>query len=213
MWEETVGFDLKVELDPATMPHALRRLSDGTFEVSPVAWVEREVGDDVTNPLPSIVGQKTNKTVFFRNRFVFLAGENCVFSRANEYWNLFGLTAKTIVDSDPIDLLVASTYPSVLFDAIDRAPGNGEPPRAVEAHLRPIKLTLIKFKQPFPLKWRRGGKGSVDVGEGIGGAVVAACFEAVRAGLRVAGRVASRAARASHAGRVHRTRRGPERHC
>jgi len=46
-----------------------------------------------------------------------------VFSRANEYWNLFGLTAKTIVDSDPIDLLVASTYPSVLFDAIDTAPG------------------------------------------------------------------------------------------
>ena len=123
VWEETVGFDLKVELDPTTMPYALRRLSDGTFEVSPVAWVEREVGDDVTNPLPSIVGQKTNKTVFFRNRFVFLAGENCVFSRANEYWNLFGLTAKTIVDSDPIDLLVASTYPSVLFDAIDTAPG------------------------------------------------------------------------------------------
>ena len=123
VWEETVGFDLKVELDPFTMPHAIRRLSDGTFEVSPVAWVEREVGDNITNPLPSIVGQPINKTVFFRNRFVFLAGENCVFSRANEYWNLFGLTAKTIVDSDPIDILVASTYPSVLYDAIDTAPG------------------------------------------------------------------------------------------
>ena len=123
VWEETVGPDLKIEIDPLTMPHAIRRLSDGTFEVSPVAWVEREVGDNITNPLPSMIGQKINKTVFFRNRFVFLSGENCFFSRANEYWNLFGLTAKTIVDSDPIDILVASTYPSILYDAIDTAPG------------------------------------------------------------------------------------------
>ena len=63
VWEETVGFDLKVELDPLTMPHCIRRLADGTFEVSPIAWVEREVGDNITNPLPSLVGQKINDCV------------------------------------------------------------------------------------------------------------------------------------------------------
>jgi hypothetical protein len=123
IWEETIGPDLEYEIDSTTMPHIIRRIADGTFEVSPIKWGDREVGDNVTNPIPTIIGQRINKAMFFRNRMVFLAGENVLFSVANEYFNLFGLTAKTIVDSDPIDLLVASTYPSILYDAIATAAG------------------------------------------------------------------------------------------
>tara|TARA_B100000530_G_scaffold77341_1_gene46378 strand:- start:9549 stop:12593 length:3045 start_codon:yes stop_codon:yes gene_type:complete len=123
VWEETVAPGIEIEIDPTTMPHIIRRLSDGTFEVSPIEWIEREVGDNITNPLPTIIGQKITKAIFFRNRMVFLAGENVVFSVANEYYNLFAITAKTISDADPIDLLVSSTYPSVLYDAIATAPG------------------------------------------------------------------------------------------
>ena len=123
VWEETVAPGVEIEIDPTTMPHVIRRLGDGTFEASPVKWIEREVGDNLTNPLPTIIGQKLNKAIFFRNRMVFLAGENVVFSVANEYYNLFAITAKTISDADPIDLLVSSTYPSVLYDAIATAAG------------------------------------------------------------------------------------------
>ena len=72
VWEETFKPGIKVAFDYTTMPHAIRRLN-GVFEVNPIKWGEREVGDDVTNPIPSFDGQKINKLLFFRNRFVILS--------------------------------------------------------------------------------------------------------------------------------------------
>jgi len=123
VWEETYKPGILTDVAWETMPHAIRRLPDRTFEVSPVKWASREVGDDITNPIPSIFNQKINKVIFFRNRFIFLAGENIIMSRANEYFNLWASTAQTVSDADPIDLLVASTYPSILYDALETSGG------------------------------------------------------------------------------------------
>ncbi len=122
-WVETVAPNVQTIINWNTMPHAVRRESDGTFCVSPVRWGDRNVGDDITNPEPSFIGQKINKIIFFRNRFVVLAGENVIFSRTNLFYDFFGATAKTVLDSDPIDLLTSSTYPAILYDAIETTAG------------------------------------------------------------------------------------------
>lgn len=123
VWEETFKPGIEVGFDYKTMPHAIRRVASGAFEVSPIKWARREVGDNVTNPKPSFVGQNITKMMFFRNRFVYLAGENVFMSRPNEYFNNWAFTAQTVSDADPIDLLVASTYPAILYDGVETVGG------------------------------------------------------------------------------------------
>ena len=64
-WEETHKPGITTDLNPATMPHALIRESDGTFTVrqlsstysDELSWAPRAVGDEESNPNPSFVGQ------------------------------------------------------------------------------------------------------------------------------------------------------------
>jgi len=123
VWEETVKPGILTRFDPTTMPHQIRRLSDGSFEVSPISWATRDVGDDITNPQPSFIGNAINKIMFFRNRLVMLSGENVIMSRPNEYFNIWAHTAQTVSDADPIDLLASSTVPSILYDGVSTASG------------------------------------------------------------------------------------------
>ena len=120
VWIECPEPGIVKSFDPATMPHILQRQADGDFLVKQYSWKDRTVGDDVTNPLPSFVGSTINKVVFFRNRLVFLSGENVVCSRPGtvdnpDFWNV---TALTISATDPVDIACASLYPSDLFDGI-----------------------------------------------------------------------------------------------
>ena len=123
VWEETVDPTVLTDIDYESMPYQIRRLPNLTFEISPIRWMSREVGDNITNPIPSFIGNPINKMVFFRNRMALLAGENIVFSRANEYFNYWASTALVVTDSDPVDLNVSSTFPAILFDALDTAAG------------------------------------------------------------------------------------------
>ena len=50
------------------MPHQLVRQANGTFTFSEVAWNERIVGDDETNPFPSFVDHEITSIFFYRNR-------------------------------------------------------------------------------------------------------------------------------------------------
>ena len=105
-----------------------------TFTIRQFTYADRRVGDENTNPLPSFVktsdGQpksgsntfegRINKVLFFRNRLVFLSGENVVTSRPGSLGqpDFFSETALTIASSDPIDISAASMFPSELFDGI-----------------------------------------------------------------------------------------------
>ena len=62
-----------------------------------------------------------NKVVFFRNRLVFLSGENVICSRPGhlDRPNFWSNTALTVSAVDPIDIAAASQYPSDLFDAVE----------------------------------------------------------------------------------------------
>lgn len=118
IWKETVTSGVKTTIDASTMPHALVRNSDNTFEIKELEWNTRASGDDESNPLPSFIDKKITDIFFFRNRLGFISGENVCLSRSGDYYNFFVDSATGIVDTDPIDLGVSSTRVSTLHSAV-----------------------------------------------------------------------------------------------
>ena len=92
-----------------------------TFTVKQFTYADRRVGDTITNPMPSFVGQRINKVLFFRNRLALLSGENVILSRPGTFGepDFFIISALTISAADPIDISAASTFPSEIFDGIE----------------------------------------------------------------------------------------------
>ena len=103
------------------MPLVIQRTATTTFTVKQFTYEDRRVGDDLTNPLPSFVGQRINKVLFFRNRLALLSGENVITSRPGTLGtpDFFVESALTTSASDPIDISAASMFPSELFDGIE----------------------------------------------------------------------------------------------
>jgi hypothetical protein len=120
VWKETIEPAALTQLNAATMPHKLSKLANGNFQFDVVAYKERQVGDDDTNPFPSFIGYTLSDIFFHRNRLGLLADENVIFSRAGEFVNFdfFRKSVLTIVDSDPIDVAVSSNKVSILKHAV-----------------------------------------------------------------------------------------------
>ena len=131
-WEETLKPGINFKFNYDTMPHVLIRQSDGNFIFARVdggtytvsgttfplpLWGERTVGDLVTAPNPSFVGNKINNVFFFRNRLGFLSDDNVVLSRVSEFFNFFPETVLSVIDSDPIDVAASHTKVSILKHA------------------------------------------------------------------------------------------------
>ncbi len=128
-WEETVSPGVTYKLDPATMPHLLVRLSNGTFYFGPAngstqsgtvlpSWGQRVAGDYDTAPDPSFVGQAIQDVFIYKNRLGFLADENVVLSRTRDFFEFFPETVTTVLDTDPIDITASNNRVSVLRYAI-----------------------------------------------------------------------------------------------
>jgi hypothetical protein len=113
-WEESNAPEIEYQFDPLTMPHQLVRQADGSFSYSAIDWVSRDVGDDVTNPLPTFVGSTIRNMFFYRNRFGFLSGGNCVMSKAASFYDFFAGSAQVASADDPIDISASSTKPVFL---------------------------------------------------------------------------------------------------
>ena len=131
-WVECPAPGIVKSWDPATMPIVIQRTAlanagtsneMATFTVDRFEWTDRQVGDDVTNPIPKINGRKINKILFFRNRLAILAGTNVLTSRPGDFGNLFADTALTVSAIDPIDISCSTGYPSALFDGIETNTG------------------------------------------------------------------------------------------
>ena len=128
-WQETVGrypdpdnpangITVSTALVASSMPHELKRTSGTTFTFGPFTWEERKTGDDVTNPKPSFVGEKIVSTFYYNNRLGFLSEDNIILSVAGDEFNFFAKSALVQVDSDPIDVSVASVRPVRLTDVV-----------------------------------------------------------------------------------------------
>jgi len=103
------------------MPLVIQRTSSTQFTVKQFTYSDRTVGDDTTNPMPSFVGGRINKVLFFRNRLAVLSGENVITSRPGTFGvpNFFAESALTVGAADPIDISASSIFPSELFDGIE----------------------------------------------------------------------------------------------
>jgi hypothetical protein len=118
VWVETTKLNIETDIWPDGMPWQLTRNADSTWTFSKVVWDIRKVGDDNSNPVPSFIGSPISDIFFFRNRLGFLAGESIVMSEAGNYFNFFGTTARTDVDSDPIDVSASTTQVTLLRHAL-----------------------------------------------------------------------------------------------
>ena len=123
LWKEARARDASPGLDAATMPHQLENTGATTFTFGPTTWTDAQVGDDNSNPTPSFIGYKITSTFFYNNRFGVLSEDNVFFGVANDSFNFFVKSALTQVDSDPIDLNVASIRPVVLNDVLPSPQG------------------------------------------------------------------------------------------
>ncbi len=122
-WDETVARDVSAGFDAATMPHELANTGATTFTFDEIDWSLREAGDDDTSPIPAFIGDPITSTFFYNNRLGFLSTDNINFSVANDPYNFFVKSALTQIDSDPIDLNVASVRPVTLSDVLPSPQG------------------------------------------------------------------------------------------
>ena len=118
-WEECAKPGRTIDFDKGTLPVQLVRTSATEFTLSQVDWDTCLVGDSVTAPEPSFVGEKINKLLFYRNRLAMLSKENVIISQPGEYYNFWPKSAMTHTPSDVIDLSCSSNVPAVLYDGIE----------------------------------------------------------------------------------------------
>tara|TARA_Y100000114_G_scaffold30408_2_gene26033 strand:- start:1873 stop:4371 length:2499 start_codon:yes stop_codon:yes gene_type:complete len=134
-WIETTSGGIKNEFDFSTLPHILIRQADGTFKFTAAdgsfggntndppnmgqfKFQPRLVGDELTNPAPTFTDNTISDVSFFRNRLVFLSGENVIMSEVGEYFNFYRTTVAQILDSSVIDVAVGGTTVSNLKQAV-----------------------------------------------------------------------------------------------
>lgn len=136
-WEESRAPGLQNIIDEATMPHTFIRSADGLFSFGfygdftgnleadlsyerpgSSKWVDRLKGDLDSTPDPSFIGKNINDMFVHNNRLGFLAEDSIVLSELSVYGNFFPTTVRSIPDTDPIDLIVATTDVTGLKKAV-----------------------------------------------------------------------------------------------
>ena len=117
---------MKAGFDPATMPHALINNRNGTFTFAKLDlsfgnaqgnenyWKDRQVGDNESNPFPTILGKEITEMFFHRNRLGLIADEQVIMSQPGQYFNLFIVSAIAASDDNPIDITVSDIKPAFI---------------------------------------------------------------------------------------------------
>lgn len=118
VWDETVKPGLRNTINPQTMPHALVRKADGTFELAPFCWHPRRVGDSTNNPAPLFIGRSIRDTFFYQNRLGFLVDESVVLSAAGDYGEFWRRTVLDALEGDPLAVSATSTDVALLDSAV-----------------------------------------------------------------------------------------------
>ena len=114
-WVETFAPGQLTNYDTSTLPRLITNTSLNKFEINEIKTAPRFVGDDISNPFASFVGKNIQNSVFFKNRLGFICEGNVILSEAGlgarntsgdfEY-NFGRTTVTTLLDSDPIDVIV-----------------------------------------------------------------------------------------------------------
>ena len=122
-YEETLSPALSTGLDNSTMPHELVNTGVNAFTFQRITYEPRAVGDDETNDHPSFVGNKITQSFFHNNRLGFLSADTVILSQSAKFFNFYHTSAKTITDSDPIDLSASTVKPVALHSVLPSTQG------------------------------------------------------------------------------------------
>lgn len=117
-WAESLAPGIVYSFNDKTMPYQLVHEVNDTFTYGPVAWEDRLVGDDDSNPAPSFIGVAINAMSFYKNRLVFFADENFVGSVTGEYFNYWRTSVTQIIDADIVDSRATDLKVSILRQAV-----------------------------------------------------------------------------------------------
>ena len=132
-WIETRKPGMQNTLAANTMPHVFIRGSDNAFyfkeytttdvstvpgAATDVGWTTRQVGDEVSAPAPSFVGDYISQIFFHKNRLGFISRDTISLSGNGDYGTFFNTTIRSIPDTDPIDLTIATTDVSYINYAV-----------------------------------------------------------------------------------------------
>ena len=104
-------------VDPADIPNATGSINT-TVDWATFKFADRTTGDDLTNPLPSFIGQAITDITVFKNRLVATSGENVTLSEIGFFFNFFRTTVTQLLDSSTIDVGVGGTEIAKLDRAV-----------------------------------------------------------------------------------------------
>jgi len=122
-WAETVDPTVSTGLVDTTMPHELINTGTNAFTFRKITWTARKVGDNITNPQPSFVGEKIQQSFFHNSRLGMLSKDNVALSQTQDFYNFYAISAQTQTDSDPVDLSCSSIRPAALHGVIPTTQG------------------------------------------------------------------------------------------
>ena len=103
-WIECPAPNIQYKIDPLTMPHALKRESDGGFTLTKIDWSERKAGDEDTVATPSFIGNTIQEVLTYKSRLGFISGDRICFSDVEDIFSFFKRSVLTELDTDPIDI-------------------------------------------------------------------------------------------------------------
>ena len=122
-WEETLGSGVSPGMQASTLPHELKNTAKNVFTFGPISWVDRIVGDSISNSHPTFVDNKIQQSFYYNNRLGFLTEDNVSMSKSGEFFDFYMTTAQGSTDADPIDISCSSTRPALLHGIIPTAGG------------------------------------------------------------------------------------------
>lgn len=121
-WKECLAPDVLIGFDRKTMPHVLIRddIVGGIarFKLSQAEWVDRDAGDDLTNPFPSFLDQRLGGLFMTQNRLCLTNGEAVAMARTSRFFEFFRPTVLSALDTDPIDAFSDASEVYELTDAV-----------------------------------------------------------------------------------------------
>lgn len=106
VWTETVAPNTPISLNAATWPHRFRRTpagpNFGVFEQVP--WLNRSVGDLITNPWPVVSGAPILDVFQIEGRLGLLGARGISMSETFVPDNLFRTATADVIPSDPVQV-------------------------------------------------------------------------------------------------------------
>ena len=108
-WIEHRDPNIANVIDDTTMIHKITRNSDLTFTMSKVDWIDLNVGDTDSNPVPEFIGSSIKDLFFVNGRLGILTKNGISLSQQGVFSNFFRTTVLKLLDDSSITTYIDSS--------------------------------------------------------------------------------------------------------